>query len=82
MRECSAPPIREAPALRRGADGWRAVIGEGFSIEAVAALAEATGHELIARSGCGRVFVAHDSRLQSKPAAHAAAAALGMTAVV
>ncbi|MHC2635164.1 phosphomannomutase [Bradyrhizobium liaoningense] len=65
-----------APRLARGADGWRAVINEGFTPAAASELASAIGAELLDREGRGSVLVAHDGRFYSEIAARAAAEAL------
>jgi len=63
--------------LTRGADGWRGVINESFTVEAVTELAAAIGLELRERFGQkGEVLVSHDARLQSEIAAQSAATVL------
>jgi len=66
------------PSLARGADGWRGIIGEGFSLETVSNLIEAIGVELLVQVGDGPVLVAHDGRHQSAAAAHQASMLLSV----
>lgn len=69
-------PERAAPQLDRGADGWRGIVGEGFSPDAAAVLAAAIGEELKVRFSTGSVLVAHDARFQSAETAQRVAVTL------
>jgi phosphomannomutase len=59
----------KSPTLTKGADGWRGIIHEGFSIAATASLAQAISTELYQRFGQGTILVAHDGRFFSAQAA-------------
>lgn len=65
-----------APTLSRGADGWRARIGHGFTSGSVAELAAACGAELGALRRLDAVLVTHDGREGSAEAAERAAGVL------
>ncbi|MGH8000042.1 MAG: hypothetical protein ACREPR_11570 [Brasilonema sp.] len=67
------------PTLARGADGWRAVINEGFSISTAASLAQVIGTELCHRFGRGHILVAHDGRFCSTQAAEEVATKIAET---
>jgi len=64
------------PTVSLGADGWRGIIGEGFSTVAVVNLVSSIAFNLRARMGEGSVLVAHDARYQSEQCARHAAAML------
>ncbi|HYZ77837.1 MAG TPA: PfkB family carbohydrate kinase [Gaiellaceae bacterium] len=74
LERIAACPDRE-PVLRRGADGWRGLIGAGFTLESVGALVDAVAAELGTRDGRG-VLVTCDGRRRSAEAASRAAATL------
>ncbi|MEB3359856.1 MAG: hypothetical protein VKK04_24230 [Synechococcales bacterium] len=63
----------KSPTLTKGADGWRGIIHEGFSVSATARLAQAISAELDARFGKGTILVAHDGRFFSAQAAEVVA---------
>src|SRR5205814_3051308 len=50
-RATGSPSIE--PVLRRGADGWRGLIGSGFTAESVGVLVDAVGEELGSRDSRG-----------------------------
>jgi phosphomannomutase/sugar/nucleoside kinase (ribokinase family) len=64
------------PTFSLGADGWRGIIGEGFSPVSVVNLVTSIAFNLHARMGKGAVLVAHDARYQSEQCARQAAAVL------
>jgi phosphomannomutase len=64
------------PSLTAGADGWRGIMNEGFSVAAVAHLCTAIGAEVRHRLGGTTVLVAHDGRFYSEEASAAGVEAL------
>lgn len=57
--------------LKRGADGWRGIIGERFSIPAAVRLSQGIAQFLTEKKGEGTLLISHDARLQSKATADA-----------
>lgn len=70
-------PRAAALGLERSADGWRGVIGGGFTLGAVAELTAAIADELVARDLGETALVAHDGRTLSRDAAWTAGMILG-----
>lgn len=60
-------------ALKKGADGWRGIIGESFSIESASLLALAIAVELTKNPKEGAILIAHDGRFYSDDTARAIA---------
>jgi phosphomannomutase len=65
--------------LRSSADGWRGVIGDGFSPEATAALARCVAECVSATQPVTTTLVTYDGRGLGEPAAHAVAHAVQNT---
>jgi phosphomannomutase len=57
--------------LKRGADGWRGIIGEKFSNSTAIHLSQGVAKFLTEKQGEGTVLVTHDARLRSKEVADA-----------
>ena len=73
VRASGSPSVE--PVLRRGADGWRGLIGSGFTVESVGVLVDAVAEELGSRDS-GGVLVTCDGRRGSAEAASRTAATL------
>ncbi len=74
----------KAPGIRFGTDGWRGVIGRGFTLENVGLVAAAAARFVREDRGAlpnRRVLVSHDRRLMSRLAAETAAGVLGAAGV-
>ncbi len=62
--------------IRFGTDGWRAVIGEGFTYESLRRVADAAGRVIAADNPGGVVLVGYDTRFEAGSFAAAAAEVL------
>jgi phosphomannomutase len=59
--------------IRFGTDGWRAVIGDDFTLESLLRVADAYGRVMAAEHPGGRIIVGHDTRFRAPEFARAAA---------
>jgi phosphomannomutase len=67
----------EPRPIHFGTDGWRAVIGDGFTYDNLRRVADATGRVIAADHPGGTVIVGHDTRFEAGSFAAAAAEVLG-----
>jgi len=65
-----------AGSVHFGTDGWRDVIGDGFTYENVRRVADAAGRVIAAESPGGKVLVGYDTRFEAGRFARAAAEVL------